>query len=822
MDDRADSPNDVGIPGPKRPSGVPGCASNTRLILKFCDDVELGEDTDVAALLDSSGALHWSQLSTEFPGIRIRRMFEALGPDRVRKLVARARRLDPGYEPPNFLNYVVVEVAAVIDLSPLVALVARLPWVDTAYVDPQGSEPEVDASDDEESANQGYLTGGGDGINAEAAWSYSGPSGERGGEGNGQHFVDLERGWTLDHEDLEGNDIDRLTDVGAILDGTRPHGTKVLGVVCARDNALGCVGITPQLKSVRVVSYHGATIAEAIFAAIDYLVSTDHQGFGDVFLIEAQLEEWVVGSTTYNKVPVELASANFKAIQLASALGITVVEAAGNGMHDLDTVPNHGGVLVLDRSRRDVFQESGALMVAASSRQAPHTPYPELGGPNRISNFGSRIDCYAWGEFVQTTNSTGQSPFTTHEYTDAFGGSSSAAAIVAGAALAVQGLAFANLGYRFSGYQLRAILGDGNLGTKSQDPTVDRIGVMPDLGKILSSDAMRLRPDIYIRDFVGDVGDPHSGAASKSPDIILTDGSETEAPDFLFGEGSGFENSEVLGSDVAIGRSSRVYVRVRNRGGQDAKDVQVKVWWSEPAMLPVPDLWKPIGETVIPDVPAGNVLTVSPAIAWGGDALPTEVGHYCFIAIIGNALDPAPERAEFDTWDRYVSFVRNNNNVAWRNFNVIDSDAVDSEGYVVLPFLACGAPDKARWMSIETEAWLPPGARVLLEMPAWLYASLPRPRPPVHSSRERRIRVHVCPHGLSSFGKVLFRRGLTLSLRLLIHVAPERRQWPYEICVRQRWKGEEIGRITWRLARRHERSRREIQGKRIDLTEGTD
>ena len=35
------------------------------------------------------------------------------------------------------------------------------------------------------------------------------------------------------------------------------------------------------------------------------------------------------------------------------------------------------------------------------------------------------------------------------------------------------------------------------------------------------------------------------------------------------------------------------------------------------------------------------------------------------------AEDPKPDPASFSTFDNYLAYVENNNNVAWRNFDVI-------------------------------------------------------------------------------------------------------------------------------------------------------
>jgi hypothetical protein len=99
--------------------------------------------------------------------------------------------------------------------------------------------------------------------------------------------------------------------------------------------------------------------------------------------------------------------------------------------------------------------------------------------------------------------------------TAGFGATSGGAAIIAGAALVVQGIADARLGYCFGPRQLRALLSDPALGTVSNDPPNDKLGVMPNLRSIIESDALAVGQDVYIRDFVGDGGDPHVSATAR-------------------------------------------------------------------------------------------------------------------------------------------------------------------------------------------------------------------------------------------------------------------------------------------------------------------
>lgn len=749
-----------------------------RVVVKFRDGIELPYDDRVDAHLDELQIGPWRQLEARFPGISMRRMFTSVKTERIRQLVDEAVRRDGTYHPPDFLAYFVVDCPAEVDPEELVKVLLAWKSVQAAYFDPPGSDPVVNAADDPRSPNQGYLDPAPDGIDAEFAWGFAG------GDGAGQNVIDLERGWTLNHEDLTAHGAALLH--GVLLDTSRPHGTSVLGEICAVDNALGCVGISPNVASVNAVSYNGSTRPNAIMAAIDNLP------YGGVLLLEAQVSA-TIGGTFWSNLPIEALDAEFDAIRLATALGITVVEAAGNGSNDLDTFMDAGGDQVLNRTSA-AFRDSGAIMIGAASSTAPHTRM-------NFSNFGSRIDCYAWGENVDTATSTTVAPFSTTTYTGGFNGTSSASPIITGAALLVQGIAEANLGYRFSAWQMRVLLSDPANGTPSNNPTNDRIGVMPNLQAIINSNVVGLAPDVYLRDFVGDTGDPHTGAISASPDIILLPVAEPN-PQAAFGEGSATENSNTLGFQAEAGQDNFIYVRARNRGGSDAANVTATVYWSPVATLLTPDLWTPVGSVVIPNVPSGNVLTVSNAIAWPAGQIPG-TGHYCFVGLVGNAADPAPGPADFVDWDNYRNFIRNNNNVTWRNFNVVDNEpdpAGDPSEYVAMEFLAPGAPDRARRMRLEIVARLPKGSRALLDIPVAMYDAM-HDRAPVKFDKRRKIAtIPVNPHGMRSLGDMLFTAKSRAKLRLLVQIPKQYRHMAYEVFVRQMFRDEEVGRVTWRLA----------------------
>jgi subtilisin family serine protease len=431
-----------------------------------------------------------SELQRMFPDARFTSYFEEDG------------ELRAATKPP-FDRYFAAEVDDRESANALARRLQTLNVVEEAYVEGGPFPPPVvNSADDPRSGNQGYLAAAPGGIDARWAWGY--------GDGSGIGFVDLERGWTLNHEDLAGANI---TVISGLNQDFRGHGTSVLGEVVAVDNALGGVGIAPR-ATCRVVSQWRTETIYNTAAAI--LSAGQAMNRGDVLLLEAQTR---FGSL--DRLPVEVEAAVFDAIRLVTDNGVVVVEAAGNGGHDLDTFTNTDGRQVLNRNSDD-FRDSGAIMVGAASSASPHT---RLG----FSCHGSRIDCFAWGENVDTTGDGWMGDLTT-SYTSGFGGTSSATPIVAGAALLLQSWRKRQFDV-YTPDTIRDLL-SSSYNTPSANPINDRIGVMPDLRAIIErqieTDRMRPRRDNYaqmiyilfglIDDTPGYVWVPGKGPVPVDPD----------------------------------------------------------------------------------------------------------------------------------------------------------------------------------------------------------------------------------------------------------------------------------------------------------------
>ena len=357
-----------------------------------------------------------------------------------------------------FERYLVAEAP---DRDAAQALARRLhdlPEVEEAYVEGGPRRPAVSPDDDPRSANQGYLAAAPDGIDARWAWSVT--------DGDGIGYVDVEQGWTLNHEDLAGANITLLSGVNQAYPG---HGTAVLGEVLAVDNTRGDIGIAPRASG-RVVSQFRTSSTYNTAAAI--LSAAGSMRAGDVMLLEAQTT--VAGSTF---LPVETETG-----------GVRCNQSRGRSRHRR----RRSGRQRIKRPRRlaqrrrkgpariataRTFANSGAILVGAAGAAAPH-------GRLGFSNFGSRIDCYAWGKSIDTTGD-GWTGNATNTYTTGFGGTSGATPIIAGAALLLQSWRKRRGHAPYGPNDVRSLLSDARTGTASANPAADRIGVMPDLRALI-------------------------------------------------------------------------------------------------------------------------------------------------------------------------------------------------------------------------------------------------------------------------------------------------------------------------------------------------
>jgi hypothetical protein len=314
------------------------------------------------------------------------------------------------------------------------------------------------------------LDAGPSGINANFAWHYAN------GAGRDIGLADVGTSWNVSHHDFAATPIELV--YGDIKPGD--HGTAALGEIIGNDNSEGIVGIAPATSYVLLASWYKKSgsdhhITSAVITALSQMYA------GDVLLLEVQRDGF----------PVEIDDLDFDAIQLAVAEGVIVVEPAGNGRKQQGSSGQVGFNLdeytqpqtnkkILNRCSAD-FRDSGAILVGAAD---PRDANNRL----KFSCYGNRVDCFGWGKFVTTAgygdlDNGGHDPNKT--YTRRYHGTSSAAPIIAGAALIVQGLSIGNRGRVLSPIEIRSLLSCPDTGTLQGPRMSGHIGVMPDLERII-------------------------------------------------------------------------------------------------------------------------------------------------------------------------------------------------------------------------------------------------------------------------------------------------------------------------------------------------
>jgi subtilisin family serine protease len=300
---------------------------------------------------------------------------------------------------------------------------------------------------------QGYRRAAPTGVDADYGNTFSA------GFGVGTVIADVETGWTDDHEDIRHASEDQYVGLGG-APYPWDHGTAVLGELVGENQGFGVKGLAYGAE-VRLSSHTGDSgqIGTAIMHAINAVSP------GDFVVLEMQC----FGGPPA-PFPCEYVDSTFALVQAATANGIHVVAASGNGNNDLDS-GSYGGKF--DRSIRD----SGAIMVGASNGSSLDKA--------SFSNYGSRLDAHGWG-FDVTSAGYGDlfadgSPSWLREYTAQFSGTSSATPIVTGAAVLANSIYREAFGVPIDPLVLRAAI----TATGTPQGSGGYIGPRPDLRDLL-------------------------------------------------------------------------------------------------------------------------------------------------------------------------------------------------------------------------------------------------------------------------------------------------------------------------------------------------
>lgn len=380
------------------------------------------------------------------------------------------------------------------------------------------------------------------GIDARYAWTHSG------GRGDGLCIIDVEFDWRDGHEDLPAVFYSSGQRTGRLAD--RNHGTAVLGVLRAEENAFGATGIVPNSN----IGFSAAIVRRCFLSCIDFYDVADAINralpqlvYGDLLLIEQQVagptdtltcDQTCGNCSQFGFLPVEYNQAEYDAIRSATINGRIVVEAAGNGQMNLDDAR-------YNRRFDPSFRDSGAILVGAGTSSAR--------SPQCWSNAGDRLDVQGWGDGVTTLGygdlfGMSQGLPETRWYTLGFSGTSSATPIVTGAAAAAQGVRRQRGLLMLNSTRMRDLLRQ----TGVPQDSGRQVGPLPNL-----KDAIALYVDPAYQGFpLGTPAEPYSRLADALT-IAWSDAQIKMAPGIYGVSGGTIAQPVTLmsrGGDVTIGR----------------------------------------------------------------------------------------------------------------------------------------------------------------------------------------------------------------------------------------------------------------------------
>jgi hypothetical protein len=368
---------------------------------------------------------------------------------------------------------------AVVDPKAQVALIDQLNALDSveiAYAPPKPEDAwaDVPPATGTYTGSQDYVNAAPIGIDARYARTV------QGGAGLGVKVIDVETGWNFTHEDAPS----MFTSSGTLYYGE--HGIAVMGVIAAVENGYGMTGAASDVKFGVASAINPPPGGGAATYSVARAVNTARAALsaGDVILIEQHAHGPASGlactcnCSQFEYIAMEYWSAEYDAMRAATALGVNVVEAAGNGSMNLNSAI-YGG-----RFNRAV-RDSGAIIVGAGTGNGGRAP-------ECWTNHGSRVDVQGWGDSVATlgygTLAQVNGADTNQWYSNSFSGTSSASPIVVSAVADLQGARIAHgLGVATTS-AMRSLL----VSTGTPQTGANPIGPLPNLRAAL--DSLSIKP----------------------------------------------------------------------------------------------------------------------------------------------------------------------------------------------------------------------------------------------------------------------------------------------------------------------------------------
>ncbi|NBN59095.1 S8 family serine peptidase [Proteus sp. G2639] len=271
--------------------------------------------------------------------------------------------------------------------------------------------------------------------------------------GQGVQVADIEWDFNLSHHDLSTDNITSLLPFNEKT-SQADHGTAVAGLIMGKKDGKGITGLAYKLDMFYAISELTCGRIDAIIASKRILHA------GDIVLYEMQT---ICEHQAYVLADYEMHI--WEATRALTDAGIIVIMAAGNGGVDLD-LPAYESY----RQRND----NNSIRVGAGS---PYTlnrlPFSTHGSPIHVQAWGEDVATAGYGDLFRSDDN--------HTYTANFSGTSSASALVAGAAAVIQSWYKNHTNSVLTPIQMRDLL----IRTGTFPQLNDKIGPLPNVNNAI-------------------------------------------------------------------------------------------------------------------------------------------------------------------------------------------------------------------------------------------------------------------------------------------------------------------------------------------------
>ena len=271
--------------------------------------------------------------------------------------------------------------------------------------------------------------------------------------GQGIQVADIEWDFNLSHHDLSTDNITSLLPFNEKT-SQADHGTAVAGLIMGKKDGKGITGLAYKLDMFYAIS-------ELTCGRIDAIIASKHiLHAGDIVLYEMQT---ICEHQAY--VPADYEMHIWEATRALTDAGIIVIMAAGNGGVDLD--------LPAYKSYRQRHDNNSIRVGAGSPYTLNRLPFSTHGSPIHVQAWGEAVATAGYGDLFRSDDN--------HTYTASFSGTSSASALVAGAAAMIQSWYKGNTNRVLTPIQMRDLL----IRTGTFPLLNDKIGPLPNVNNAI-------------------------------------------------------------------------------------------------------------------------------------------------------------------------------------------------------------------------------------------------------------------------------------------------------------------------------------------------